>query len=123
MESNNKDKTVHLNLEDALKRFMGDKEILLEVIGIYCAEASVHLENMTQLLTANEMQRLSQAAHKLKSESGSVGAVLAQELCAKLENSAAQGNFKNSAKQLEEVIAEIKTVLCLFSSKKETLLF
>lgn len=107
------DTTIHIDLESALNRFMGDREILIDAIAIYREEAPLHLEKLGLLLAEGDMQGLSRAAHSLKGESGSVGAVGAQALCAKLEKTAQSGDLESSARLLKKVAEEVDTALAL----------
>lgn len=110
-------KNQHLDTENALERFLNDKDILIEAIGIYCEDAPGRLSKMNEILIERNLELLSQEAHKLKSESGTVGAVMAQKLCEQLELCALKSDLDLSRKIFKQVSGEVKTVLELFSQQ------
>ncbi|WP_027177709.1 Hpt domain-containing protein [Maridesulfovibrio bastinii] len=110
----------HLDFDAALTRFLNDDEILWDAIEIFLVDAPERLQKMRQLLSEKNLDSLAKETHKLKSESGTVGAVIAQRLCSELEDCALKNNSESSEKLLGQISEEITLVIGTFSRIKET---
>ncbi len=101
-----KDYADRFELDKALERFCGDKELLCEAIAIYKEEAKKHLETIETLLQTGDLQKASLHAHTLKGESGTVGAKAAQFASDKLEKATKNNELKASQELYRKVTEE-----------------
>lgn len=100
----NKDAIDTSVLQELRKMLSGEVGAFAELINCYLTEAPKLIHNINVAITTHDAEILWHTAHKLKSSSGSVGAVLLTQLCKQLE---AQGRSSNLVG-----IAEIGSQLC-----------
>ncbi|MBE0620471.1 MAG: response regulator [Burkholderiales bacterium] len=75
----------------------GSRGVVRRVFDIYLKNAPVLIAEMQAGATKNDLDRMSRAAHSLKSSSRSVGAVNLADICRKLERSANEGRVADAA--------------------------
>ena len=84
------------------------------MIEIYLADSPRHVKSIREAFDARDMKRLAEAAHALKSGSGSVGALLVYKLCGELETIAGRGDAAGAGKivgQLETEYLRVEKAL------------
>jgi len=99
------------NLEKALKRTMGDRELLSELVDFTLQDIPGQIGQIEDLLERGDSFQLKESAHKLK---GSAGAICADRLflaCFDLEQLAAGGNLIDAATVLVKVKAEAEELI------------
>jgi CheY-like chemotaxis protein len=76
-----------------------------EMMQIYLADAPKRLTEIREALASRNADRLAEAAHALKSGSGSAGAARTFALCDRLETSARAGDLETAAAIVEQLEA------------------
>lgn len=111
-EKDNELNQLHLVDINILKNLVGDdRKIVQEFLSDYLAVAQTSTEDIETAFNAENFRELSSVAHKLKSSSRSIGALLLGDICAGLENSAKEGNKENIAQQIEEYKSTLDVVI------------
>jgi CheY-like chemotaxis protein len=91
-------------LQELRNMLCGESGAFAELINCYLTEAPKLIQNISVAITTCDADTIWNTAHKLKSSSGSVGAVTLAQICKQLE---AQGRSNNLTD-----IAEIGSQLC-----------
>jgi PAS domain S-box-containing protein len=91
-------------LQELRDMLHGEAGAFAELINCYLTEAPKLIQNISVAITTQDAQAIWNTSHKLKSSSGSVGAVLLAQLCKQLEEQGRSNNLANSV--------EIGTQLC-----------
>ncbi len=99
------------NLELALSRFAGDRELLTAAIAIYREEAAKHLITIKKAISEKNWEKASIYAHTLKGESGAVGAVKAHIESDLLEKALRNKELTNLSGMYELVAEEVSLAL------------
>lgn len=105
------DSKILQSLRDMVK---GDETAFGELLKCYLVEAPKLIQDINTALKNQDAQTLWQAAHKLKSSSGSVGAKLLAQLCRQLETGGRNNNLVETAaifSQLYNEYEQVKTAL------------
>ena len=78
---------IDMQVIENLRELGGEDEpgLLLEVVGLYLADAPQRLRDIERALEQGDLRLLERAAHTLKSSSLNVGAVLLAQLCRDIE--------------------------------------
>lgn len=97
-------------LGDLLETTGGDPSFLAEPIDSYVADTDTLLASMRHALATGNAEELRRAAHSLKSNSATFGALRLTALCAHLEEQAAAGELDGAAGRVAEVENEFATV-------------
>jgi two-component system, sensor histidine kinase and response regulator len=109
-----------LDLDAALKRLEGDRELLEEVARLFLDECPKMLAEIQSAASAGDLHLLERAAHTLKGSSANVGALAVSEAAIELEHRA-RSNRLDSAKALiqrvEEQVASLLPELESFLQK------
>jgi HPt (histidine-containing phosphotransfer) domain-containing protein len=87
-----------------------DEVFLAELIDTYFQDAPAQLTAMQQALIAGNPEDFRRAAHSLKSNSASFGAMEFAQMCKQLEDLGRRGDLQNAAGALAQVIAEYEKV-------------
>ncbi|SMF36297.1 Hpt domain-containing protein [Desulfovibrio gilichinskyi] len=99
------------NLELALTRFAGDRELLNAAIAIYREEAAKHLITIKKAICEKNWEKASIYAHTLKGESGAVGAIKAHIESDFLEKALRNKELTNIDDMYELVAQEVSIAL------------
>ncbi len=99
------------DLDLALNRFSGDRELLSTAIAIYKEEAAKHLTIIKEALGNKDWKKAATYAHTLKGESGAVGAIRAQLESEFLEKALRNSDLTNINEIYEQVAEEISIAL------------
>jgi HPt (histidine-containing phosphotransfer) domain-containing protein len=81
-----------------------------EVIAIFNEDAPQLLQNMQQALAVDDAELFRRAAHTLKSNSASFGAVTLAELARELEMLGKEGRLAGAAEKVAQAAAEYQRV-------------
>jgi HPt (histidine-containing phosphotransfer) domain-containing protein len=77
-----------LDLRDAT-----DPGTAREIIGIFAGEAPPSLAALRAALDAGDVDGVRKAAHRMKGAAGTIGLMLAQDCCLRIEQAAKQGSL------------------------------
>lgn len=107
-----------LNIEDGLKRIGGDRELYRLILSEYRNENSEIPENLEKAVVSRDFLRAGDIVHKIKSSSGTIGAMKLFNLAAdlqkalKAEDEALSDSLSISfAENLRQVLSEIDSFL------------
>ncbi len=87
----------------------GDKELAVEIIGIFQDQVPVILTEIDRAIQAGDARQLQQAAHTLKGASGNVGAMVIYGLALSLETVGKNNEMQKAAELLEKISEAVKT--------------
>lgn len=105
------------DLELALNRFSGDRELLSTAIAIYKEEAVKHLTLIKEALYKKDWEKAAGYAHTLKGESGAVGAIKANIESAFLEKALRNKELTDIHEIYEHAAEEVSIALRLLPDK------
>ncbi len=117
MEAENQGASIDFEFLVAWETFGGksDAKLFTEVVETFLHTSVSTFEKMQGALESEDRNKLAQATHKLRGSSANFGAVRLARLCAKLENSLAQGalpkNLPAFLKQIETELFEARRIL------------
>ena len=105
------------DLKKALEQVGGDREILKEIIDIYCEEYPKQLSQIQQAIDKNDTATVGEVAHTIKGAVGNFGAIAAFEAALCLEKigksgelSKAMSAFSELKEKLEQLERELKKI-------------
>nr|MDA3850340.1 Hpt domain-containing protein [Spirochaetaceae bacterium] len=96
------------NVDKALKRTMGDEELLKELITFTVEDMDKLLQDVRRATQSGEAQELKNAAHKLKGSAGTVGADRLFYAAFNLEQQAAEGQTSRWSESLKELEKQVE---------------
>ncbi len=108
------DKSVTLDLSEALLLVGGDRSLLSGLAQLVLDQIDTDMPGLRALSSAGDPVLLQDAAHRLKGSLASVAAVAAYEACKTLENMARQaqvGEFAVAMQQLDAQVARLRVEL------------
>ena len=100
-----------------LARVQGDREMLQEVVQLFCAETPELLAAIRAAITRSDIQALQRAAHALKGTVRSFGAQAAGDAALRLEMMGRDGDLTDAALAcavLEQEVANLERALAVF---------
>jgi HPt (histidine-containing phosphotransfer) domain-containing protein len=106
------------NLNEALARVEGDRELLCEMAGVFLDEYPMLLVTMQDALSHGNAQTLTFAVHTLKGSVANFAATNAFEAALRLEKIARQGNLPQAKAALAELEAELIRLVPVLTSLK-----
>ncbi|WP_234300921.1 PAS domain S-box protein [Sphaerospermopsis aphanizomenoides] len=96
---------------ESLKDMLAGNEIIFaELVECYLVESPPLIQAMKTSLITKNSQMLEQTAHKFKSSSASMGAIILSQLCLQLEIMGKNGNLEESLEIFSQVEQEYKNV-------------
>ncbi len=107
-----------LNLDEALNRVDGDRELLSEMAGVFLDEYPLLLVTMQDALSHGNAQTLTYAVHTLKGSVANFAASSVFEAALKLEKIGRQGNLTQAKTALAELEAELARLAPLLTTLK-----
>jgi CheY-like chemotaxis protein/HPt (histidine-containing phosphotransfer) domain-containing protein len=105
------------DLDDALRRLQGDRELLREIAEIFQQEMEERLDDIGRAIQAADPVALSRAAHKLKGEAANFSARTVVQLAAELELLGELGNVggaRDLQPPLDRAVRQLGADLCAF---------
>jgi HPt (histidine-containing phosphotransfer) domain-containing protein len=106
-ESNQPASEPVLDLEAALVRLGGDRELLRDLIGFFFEDSPPLLEQIERGLAAREPSVVERSAHSLKGLSSNFSAARAVQAALRLEKMGHAGNLADGATALTELHREV----------------
>ncbi|MBN3879972.1 MULTISPECIES: PAS domain-containing hybrid sensor histidine kinase/response regulator [unclassified Nostoc] len=88
----------------------GDRVAFAELIECYLTETARLVQHISTAIATQDIQTIWQTAHKLKSSSGSIGAIALAQLCKVLEAQARNSNLENNLELLSLLYQEYEQV-------------
>jgi len=88
----------------------GDQEFTRELLNTFFASAAQSLDEMNQMLVAQDRQQLARAAHKLKGAAANIHALEVARVASEVEHSAADGTtdaLATSISQLRVLVDQV----------------
>lgn len=93
-----------------MDRLEGDKELLLELIGLYLEDEQGLLDQIAAAIAAGDAQQLARAAHTLKGSVGNFCAPRAHNAAAALELAGREGRLGDAPTLADQLYAELDQV-------------
>lgn len=102
-----------INMEEALSRMEGDRELLCEIAGLFLAQIPHLLSDLTQSLDRQDAGTLRRTAHSLKGSAGNLGASVVYATAARVEQLAVceQVGIADAVRQLALEVDELRVAL------------
>ncbi len=91
------------DVKEFLERVQEDKELLVELIGIYLEDYEGKRKILGEAIVANDYEAVRSVAHSLKGSSGNISAKSLRELFWKLEDMGKANNLNGAADLLQNV--------------------
>ncbi len=109
--------TSPVDLDDALEAVSGDRELLLEAVGLFLEhDYPRHLEELEKGLARQDAQVVKKAAHGIKGAVGNFGGRTAYEAALCLETMGRMDDLSDAQRALEELATEMKRFAAFFHS-------
>jgi HPt (histidine-containing phosphotransfer) domain-containing protein len=105
-------------LAELRKMVGGDLEFLAEMIDTFLAEGSKLVAEMQTAFTTGDATWLRRAAHSLKSNSHTFGALPFAALCQEIEGQAATGRLDDVAPLVEQVAASYPGIIAALAAER-----
>ncbi|NES99864.1 MAG: Hpt domain-containing protein [Sphaerospermopsis sp. SIO1G1] len=103
---------------ESLRVMLGNDEVIFaKVVQCYLEESPQLIQEISKSIHQQEAKNLAQTAHKLKSSSAAMGAMVIHNLCLKLENIGESGNLEGSVEQLYQLTQEFEKVETILQTK------
>lgn len=106
-----------LDLDAALVRLGGDRELLRDLIGFFFEDSPPLLEQIQRDLVQRDAHALERSAHSLKGLAANFDASLAVQVALRLEKMGHSGNLTHgpeAATDLEREVAALREALALY---------
>ena len=107
------------DLDRALAGLDGDRDLLMEIMEIFRAEAPAMLVRLRQAIDRNDAAELQQAAHALRGSLLSLGAVEVADAALGLENLGRQGSTDGASSSFSNLETQVKQLSGLFAKFAE----
>ena len=91
-----------------------------DITALFREDALVRLHELRDALHDANPERVSRAAHSLKSSSGNIGASRMYSLCATIESTAKQGNLDGIGEMVEQLATELERALAALSQSADS---
>jgi HPt (histidine-containing phosphotransfer) domain-containing protein len=114
---------IHISRPVSPQHLIGLEEIMPELIQLFKTQSPLKLKEMEVAIQQKDSKKLSREAHSLKSSSGNLGFHAMNDLCAKLERQAAEGDFDNAATALKGLETAYNQACLNFDISKPTTLW
>ena len=106
------------DLDDALEKMGGDKEILADILEVFSETYADQLNELKKAIEDGDTTIVERAAHTLKGSVGAFSAKKAFETAFRLENMGHDGNLEEAAAEYSKLEQEVEE---LHRALKETL--
>jgi two-component system, sensor histidine kinase and response regulator len=101
-----KQEDVPLDLEEAVREFGGDRELVVTVIGKFLDKAEAQVQVLNDALDQQDRETLRQEAHKIRGGAANLTAVPLAQAAEKLERIAPSGSFAEAVEQVAQLKQE-----------------
>lgn len=92
----------------------GDPALLLELVGIFVAEASTRMSELRDAQATENAKEIERVAHSLKGSASILGASALQQSCAELELAGAARRFDLAPELIARLDQELGRVVAFF---------
>ncbi|MGA9938428.1 MAG: response regulator [Candidatus Acidiferrales bacterium] len=99
------------DVNEALERVEGDRELLEEIAHIFLGECSNDMDAIRQAFSAGDARLLERLAHTIKGASANLGALAVSHVAFKIEKLAAADNLADAGPWVERLHVEIQRLL------------
>ena len=99
------------DVNDALDRVEGDRELLEEIARIFTSECASNMDAIRQAHAAGDARVLERVAHAIKGASANLSAVAVSQAAFELEKLAASGNLTNAGESIDKLQREVGILL------------
>jgi two-component system, sensor histidine kinase and response regulator len=99
-----------LDLAALMDRLAGDRELLLELIGLYLEDEQTLIDQVAAAIAAGDSARLARAAHTLKGSVGNFCAQGAHTAALALEAAGREGRMADAGQLFSRLVAELDKV-------------
>ncbi len=89
------------DIEEAVDTFMGDREIVLQLLKTLTEKTARAIEEIAEGLSEEDMQKIRSSAHAVKGSSQNLSAMRVGAVAEELENAAAEGDRDAAAKAFD----------------------
>jgi len=96
-----------VNIEEALARMGGDKELFIEALGVFMEDAWERLEMIEGWLERNECEQIMEAAHRIRGAAGSIAAAKIQAVASELEKMGKKRDLHGARETLSNLRNEL----------------
>ena len=96
------------NLEDAMERVDGDRELLKEIIDIFFEDCPNQLARIKDGISTGDAKIIEEAAHSLKGASSNIGAMAVRQKAYELELMGKKAELQRAKKAIIELENEVK---------------
>ena len=104
-----------VDLSVALRWLGGDRQLLLELVGIFVDEGPKRLAALRASMTAVDLQQVERVAHSLKGSAAILGAQRLQATALALEEATRDGRPENGVDLVAQIVREVERVLAFFA--------
>jgi two-component system, sensor histidine kinase and response regulator len=99
-----------IDLAALMDRLGGDRELLVELIGLYLEDEQALIDQVAAAVAAGDAQRLARAAHTLKGSVGNFCAAAAHGAAAALEAAARADRVDAATPLFDAMVSELEKV-------------
>ncbi len=110
-ESSPADLAEALDLESALDRVEGDRDLLEELVRLFIEHYLVAMKEIRQAFGARDVHRIQLLAHTMKGSSGSLGANRVSQAALALETHVRSGSLGRAGELIDDLQQELERVL------------
>ena len=104
------------DINDALERVEGDRELLEEIARIFIGECPGNMDAIRQAHAAGDARILERIAHAVKGASANLSAAAVSQAAFELEKLAASGNLANAGASIDKLQREVGALLPYLAS-------
>ena len=108
-----------IDLEDALQRVDGDRELYLELIEIFFSDYENNLAALKEHLKVGDVKKFKEVIHMMKGVLGNISAKRAYHQAAKMDAQVKGGSLagmENEIPKLEKNVAEFKVAVAEYKA-------
>jgi HPt (histidine-containing phosphotransfer) domain-containing protein len=99
-----------LDVEGALRRLGGDKQLFIELMGFVLEDVPPALNSLRHAVASKDAPSIRGTAHALKGLVASCGGVRAAEVAQAIESAGQQGNVDDASRSLASLEAELEAL-------------
>lgn len=97
-----------VDLHEALERVQGDRELLLELIGIFLEDCPKKVDAIKEAIAKGDFLLLREAAHSMKGASGNISAKKLYQTFLAIEEMGKKNDLQSAQEVLEDLEGQLK---------------
>jgi len=105
--------------QQALKRVVGNEELLNQLINMFRSEQPLRLAEMTRMYNGGDINALREAAHNLKGVAGNLGLIAIQKVADRLDQTIRSGATDHCDTLLDELHEETSRLTKLLTDQEK----